>query len=154
MQRCNLIYNHPLYKERTSIIENTERDRKFCRHNLEHSLDVARIAYIDCLENGLGIKKELIYAAALLHDAGRYSGVPHNISGAELAEKIMPDCGFTAEETELVRNAISGHRDTKHCDEFSKILYNADKKSRMCFKCQAQDECYWDNEKRNHSIEV
>ena len=77
-----------------------------------------------------------------------------NLTQAELAEKIMPDCGFTAEETALVKNAISGHRDTKHCDEFSRILYNADKKSRMCFKCSAQDECYWESEKRNHSVEV
>ena len=154
MQCCNNIYNHPLYKERTNIITEAERDRKFCKHHLEHALDVARIAYITVLENGLNIAKELIYAAALLHDAGRYSGVPHNESGAKLAREIMPECGFSKEETELVADAISGHRDTKHSTEFSRILYDADKKSRLCFKCEAQNECYWENEKRNHTIDV
>ena len=154
MQRCNNIYNNPLFKERMEIITTQERDRKFCRHNLEHSLDVARIACLIVLENGLNIAKELIYAAALLHDAGRYSGIPHNESGSQLALKIMPECGFTHDETNLVANAILGHRDTKHSTEFSSILYEADKKSRLCFKCEASDECYWENDKRNHTIEI
>lgn len=154
MQRCNKIYNHPLYKEHTEIIKQSERDRKFCKHNLQHALDVARIAYIKVLENGLGIEKELIYAAALLHDAGRYSGIPHNESGAQLAVKIMPDCGFTDKETDLVVKSILGHRDTKHTDAFSQILYDADKKSRLCFTCKAQAECYWENEKRNYNIDM
>lgn len=154
MQRCNKIYNHPLYKEQTKKISLLERDRKFCRHHLEHALDVARIAYINILENGLTIPKELIYAAALLHDSGRYSGVPHNESGANLARKIMPDCGFSNEETELVADAISGHRDIKHSTVFSKVLYDADKKSRLCFTCEAQSDCYWEKEKRNHLIDV
>lgn len=154
MERSDKIYNHPLFIERTLIITEKERDRKFCCHTLEHSLDVARIAYIKVLENGLDMPKSLIYAAALLHDAGRYSGIPHNDSGADLAYKIMPDCGFSSEETELVANAISGHRDTKHSDAFSQILYDADKKSRLCFKCPAQNECYWENDKRNHNIEI
>ena len=55
-----------------------ERDRKFCLHGIEHSLDTARIGYISILENGLPIDKELFYAAALLHDTGRYSGMPHH----------------------------------------------------------------------------
>ncbi len=154
MERCNKIYNHPLYKEQLAKITHLERDRTFCLHNLEHALDVARIAYIKVMENGLNIEKELIYAAALLHDAGRYSGVPHNESGALLAQKIMPDCGFTDEETDIVSKSISGHRDTKHTDAFSQILYDADKKSRLCFTCVAQAECYWENEKRNHTIDV
>ncbi len=154
MQRCNKIYNHPLYKERLNKITALERDRKFCLHHLEHALDVARIAYIHILENGLNIPKDLIYAAALLHDAGRYTGIPHNESGAELAKKIMPDCDFTSEETAIVADAISGHRDTKHSTEFSNILYLADKKSRLCFQCEAYDECYWENEKKNHIIET
>lgn len=152
MQRCNKIYNHPLYKERTRIISEAEKDRIFCPHNLEHALDVARIGYIQILEQGLKIEKELFYTAALLHDAGRYSDKPHNESGAELARTIMPDCGFTQEETELVQNAILGHTAGTKSDDFSKILYDADKRSRLCFLCKAQKECYWENEKRNYNI--
>ena len=154
MQRCNSIYNHPLYQERTKFIDDAEKERIFCRHNLEHALDVARIGYIMILENGLDISKELFYAAALLHDAGRYSGKKHNESGAELALSIMPECGFTKDEAKLVSDAILAHRTDYSSGEFSKVLYEADKKSRICFMCKAQSECYWENEKRNLEIEV
>lgn len=154
MQRCNKIYNHPIYQKHMAHIAEMERDRKFCCHDLEHSLDVARIGLIMILEEGLPIDKELFYAAALLHDAGRYTGLPHNESGAMLAGKLMPQCGFSAEETELVINAIREHRIDENSSEFSKVLYTADKKSRMCMNCKAADECYWDTEKRNIKIEV
>ncbi len=154
MQRCNNIYNHPLYKERTAYITEREQDRIFCPHNLAHALDVARIGYIMILEENLNIDKELFYAAALLHDEGRYSDKPHNESGAELARSVMPDCGFTTDETELVSNAISGHRINSQPDDFSRNLYEADKRSRICFLCFAQKECYWDAEKRNKEITI
>lgn len=154
MQRCNEIYNHPLYKKRTEIICEREKSRIFCPHNLEHALDVARIGYIMILEQGLNISKELFYAAALLHDAGRYSDKPHNQSGAELASMIMPECGFTESETDIVSKAISGHRTDLQTDAFSKILYDADKKSRICFICSAQAECYWEQNKRNNDITI
>lgn len=154
MQRCNKIYNHPQYLSRIAHIEEAEKDRKFCLHNLSHSLDVARIGRIMILEQGLDIDIALFYAAALLHDAGRCSGTPHNEAGARLAERIMPECGFTVRETELVAEAIRGHRTKQDGTDFSSILYTADKKSRMCFACKAADECYWSNEKRNMEIEV
>lgn len=154
MQRCNKIYNHPLYRECIDKINHIERDRKFCLHNLAHSLDTARIGYIIILENNLTIDKELFYAAALLHDAGRYSGKPHNESGAELARRIMPDCEFTDEEIQTVCDAIRGHRTKSDGFDFSSVLYMADKKSRNCFSCAAANECYWENEKRNNEIEV
>ena len=154
MQRCNKIYNHPLYKKRTQIISENEKTRIFCPHNLEHALDVARIGYIMILEGGYDIDKELFYCAALLHDAGRYSNKPHNESGSDLAEQILPDCGFTESETKLISNAILGHRTDTQSDVFSKILYDADKRSRICFECKAQKECYWDNGKRNQDISI
>ncbi|MGN0182825.1 MAG: HD domain-containing protein [Candidatus Ornithomonoglobus sp.] len=154
MQRCDKIYNHPHYRAQMAHIEEAEKDRKFCLHNLSHSFDVARIGRIMILEQGLDIDTELFYAAALLHDAGRYSGIPHNEAGAELAERIMPECGFTNQETELVAGAIRGHRTRQDGTDFSSILYAADKKSRLCFDCMAADECYWSNDKRNMNIEV
>lgn len=154
MIRCNKIYNHPVYRNHMRLISEKEQSRKFCLHNLNHALDVARIGYILILERKLAIDKELFYAAALLHDAGRYGGVAHNESGAALAREIMPECGFSVAETELVANAIANHRTDLQTDEFSGVLYEADKKSRLCFTCSAQDECYWDNEKRNHTITI
>ena len=76
-----------------------EKDRIFCRHGMEHLLDVARIAYIENLENNRGISKEIIYGAALLHDIGRYlqytEGIPHEKAGEELALEILKDSGFS-----------------------------------------------------------
>lgn len=154
MQRCNKIYNHPLFRECMKRIEENEKDRPFCLHNLNHSFDCARIGYIMILERGLNIDKELFYAAALLHDMGRYTGVPHHISGAELAKRIMPECGFTDDETAVASNAISGHRSNSSCGEFADILFEADKKSRLCFMCKAAKDCYWSEEKRNLNIEI
>lgn len=154
MERVNRIYNHPIYRERMRTITEAERDRKFCRHDLTHALDVARIGRIMMNDEATEIDIELFYAAALLHDAGRYSGIPHNESGARLAERLMPLCGFSAGETRLVSDAIREHRITENSTDFSRILYTADKRSRNCFSCSAADECYWDPEKRNCDITI
>lgn len=154
MERCNKIYNHPLYRERIQKIVSTEADRIFCLHNLEHSLDVARIGYITILEADIDISKEVFYSAALLHDIGRCDDKPHSEYSAELTRIIMPECGFSNEETELVANAVCSHTDGTNDDILSRILYNADKKSRLCFTCKAQNECYWGTEKRNLEINI
>ena len=71
MERVNRILSHPLYREYYGKLERLEKDRKFCRHQMGHLLDVARIACIRNLEEGLGLDKEIIYAAAVLHDIGK-----------------------------------------------------------------------------------
>lgn len=68
MPRLNAVWNHPLYQKYYRENEKIEHDREFCCHQITHLLDVARIAYIKNLEAGLGIDKELIYTAAILHD--------------------------------------------------------------------------------------
>ena len=102
MVRINRICAHPRWNESVKKIHALERDRIFCKHDIAHFLDVARIAYIEDLENGLGIPKEEIYAAALLHDIGRHlqytQGVPHEQASAMEAEGILKDCGFSEEE--------------------------------------------------------
>lgn len=154
MERCSRIYEHPIYKRNMARIAEAERDRKFCLHDLTHALDVARIGRIMILEEELDIDTELFYAAALLHDAGRYTGIPHNRSGAALARELMPLCGFDSEETELAANAIAEHRIDENSSDFSRILYTADKRSRLCFCCAASGDCYWPEEKKNHGIDI
>ena len=61
MERVNAICRHPLWRDSVRQIAHLERDRQFCRHDLVHFLDVARLAYIENLERGLGVDKELIY---------------------------------------------------------------------------------------------
>lgn len=98
MERLNRILRHPLWKGALQQIEELESERIFCRHDLDHFLHVARIAYIENLEQSLDLSKEIIYAAALLHDIGRglqyEKGIPHEEASAALAEGILTDCGF------------------------------------------------------------
>ena len=86
MRRVNAVLAHPLYRKCYARLEELEKDRIFCRHQMPHLLDVARIAYIFNLEEGGGLDRELIYAAAVLHDIGKYAqyeeGIPHEQSGS------------------------------------------------------------------------
>ena len=61
--RLSFIQNHPLYVSSYERLQELEKNRSFCRHQINHYLDVARIAYILNLEGQLGISRELIYAA-------------------------------------------------------------------------------------------
>lgn len=102
MERIDKISDHPLWKWHMAQLKEAEKDRIFCKHGIEHLLDVARIAYIENLEQNCGVSKEWIYTAALLHDIGRFlqysKGISHEEAGAELAEEILKDCGFKQEE--------------------------------------------------------
>ncbi len=156
MERCQRIYEHPLFQHCMDNIEHAEVGRIFCLHGMEHIMDTARIGYILILERGLNIDKELFYAAAMLHDSGRYNPLidDHAEAGAINAELIMPDCGFDEDETIAVAQAIRSHRTNDMSDIFGAVLYEADKKSRLCYNCRACAECYWEDEKRNLAIEI
>lgn len=159
LQRVNLILNHRDFTQTLEKIRSLEQNRKFCRHNIEHLLDTARIMYITSLEQNLGIDKELIYATALLHDIGRadeYEGkAEHDIAGAELAKNILADCGFSADEISQICSAILCHRDDDKAENpLGRLLYFADKRSRLCLSCCAKDECYWTDSKKNLDIIV
>lgn len=159
MERVNSILKHPIWMEEMDIIQKVEKTRIFCGHGISHLLDVARISYIQCLEEGISIDKELIYAAALLHDIGRgkeyMEGISHEKAGSEIAEKVLDDCGFQEEEKKQIIGVILSHRRKfeGEKDEISNILYNADKKSRCCFICSSQKECNWKEEFKNKEIE-
>lgn len=123
-------------------------------------MDVARLMYIYTLEDGAKLRKDVIYAAALLHDIGRYeqlvSGTPHNIAGARHAGEIMRDCGFTDNEIQSVQSAILQHRTQEGAageEALGAYLYRADKQSRLCFVCPAREACNWEEEMKNIWIE-
>lgn len=157
MERVNRILEHSVFKENLERLQILEKDRIFCNHTMEHFLDTARLAYIRALEEQLDLPRELIYAAALLHDIGRTrqytENIPHHEAGAELAGSILPDCGFDEAETAQICEAIRNHRNQGAETLLGKILYEADKKSRNCFCCPAAKECNWPREKRNQYIQ-
>lgn len=162
MEVIEAIRTHPLYVNYYEKLKTAERDRIFCCHQMEHLMDVARIAYIINLEQQMHFRKEVIYAAALLHDIGKYrqyaEKIPHETASAEIAETIlkdMPQSAFTEEEKQDILRAILGHRKLrKDMADLEKLLYISDKKSRMCFACKAESECNWSMEKKNMEIEV
>ena len=90
MPRLNAVVNHEVYQTYYKRICECETDRVFCCHQMNHLLDVARIAYIKNLEEGLGFDKELIY--------------------------------------------------------------ESDKRSRMCLSCMAEKKCNWNEEEKNMEI--
>jgi putative nucleotidyltransferase with HDIG domain len=157
MERVNRILTHSRYQECYDRIQSLETDRKFCGHTIEHFLDVARLAYILVLEEGVEIDKEVVYAAGLLHDIGRHlqydQGIPHQQAGAEIAGGILPECGYTKEEEQIIIEAIRGHRSVQKPGEFGEILYRGDKLSRNCFSCRVRGECNWTQEKQNMEIQ-
>lgn len=160
MERVNLICSHPQWQEAMEKLRRLEEGRIFCGHDTQHFLDVARIAYIEALERGLPIPKDMIYAAALLHDIGRYcqyeEGIPHEEASGDLAARILPECGFSSGETEEILGAIRLHRSpaTAEREDLADILYRADKKSRECMFCEARGQCSWPEEKKNMKVTV
>ena len=161
MRRVNAIVRHPVYRKCYSRLVELEKDRIYCRHQMDHLLDVARIAYILNMEQGLGIGKEVIYAAALLHDIGKSAQyeekIPHEEAGEAIASGILDslsgDLCFSDREKKEILTAIRGHRRLREDPEpLEYLLYTSDKASRRCFACAAQEQCDWSTEKKNREI--
>ncbi len=145
MERVNCILEDIDFLKYVAKTKKLEEDRIFCHHDLNHLLDVCRISWILNLEEKLLIDKEKIYAAALLHDIGRWveyeTGQDHAIASGELAENILDRCGFSDNEKVDIIRAIKNHRKKEHSTDLSRILYKADKLSRPCFNCEAISQC-------------
>lgn len=127
MDRINALLADKEFIQYFHRMEQLEQNRIYCRHGLNHCLDVARIGYILLLEDGLLssprcftpstdglLTKELFYAAALTHDLGRVEeytdGTPHDEAGVKIAKNLLMKHGFTEAETEMVCQAIAEHR--------------------------------------------
>lgn len=155
MNRFNSILKDEKYNEYLHKTYEYEIERKFCRHNLEHFFDVARIAYVLNLEQNLGIDKEIIYTTAILHDIGRFvqyeDGTPHEQASWDLGKEFLKKYDFSKDECDLIKKGILGHRNSKG-EGFAHIMYEADKRSRMCLTCKAADECNWSSQKKNLDI--
>ncbi|MCC8169541.1 MAG: HD domain-containing protein [Oscillospiraceae bacterium] len=159
MRKCNNILNNEKFKKLMKQLEDAERDRIYCKHDITHLMDVARAGYIINLENDLGIPKEIIYGAALIHDIGRVAqytdGIHHHEAGAKIAEEILPQCGYTEEETKLIAQAVREHRSIpERAETLGDIIAAADKQTRMCMLCGEYDTCKWEEREKNTNLTV
>lgn len=155
MENTNRIYHSPKFQDLLLRLRALEKDRIFCKHDLNHFLSVGRIAYILNLEQGLGLSKDLLYSAALLHDLGRVeqyeTGKDHHLASVEIAKEFLKDCDFTEEEQALLLHLIASHRKEGH-DPAALLFYRADKLSRPCYFCPARSQCNWPEERKNISL--
>ena len=124
------------------------------------------------LEGGFGLARDVVYAAALLHDIGRaaeYSkGISHDVAGVEIARRILgtvvAEQRFSSAEAEAIVKAVRGHRadgvDAVSCElsslssRLACVIAEADHRSRPCFACSACATCYWPEEKKNMAVRV
>lgn len=145
MKRINQILKNEEYIKYLKKNKEAEGDRIYCHHDIEHFLDVSRIAYIISLEEKLNLDKEILYAMGLLHDIGRWmeyeSGMDHALASKDLAEEILRDCEFRESEIQEILAAIESHRNIKSTSLLGDLLYRADKLSRNCLHCSAIGSC-------------
>lgn len=157
MERVNAILRHPSYQSWIIAVNQAELGRDFCRHGLEHAFDVARIAYalwLDC--GGNPVAKDIVYAAALLHDVGRWQEyedqtVDHAQASAELAQPLLLEVGYHPEVAAEICRAVAAHRREGE-QGLAGILHRADVLSRPCFLCPSAARCSWPRERRNQQL--
>lgn len=160
--RIDKLMSNAIFQDCMKTINFYEKNRIFCKHDINHLLDVARITWIYCLENDTNITKEIVYCAALLHDIGRarqyVDGTNHEEAGVILSKEIMKECGFNNDEVNLVVSAISAHNNDnwslrdKKAGALVNYLQKADNISRNCFLCEAKEQCKWPVDKKNYKI--
>lgn len=127
----------PLGREITAKLAAVSR--RYCEseggcHGPDHTERVHNLALH--IGGMMGAKLEVLSAAALLHDIGRQQEtrtrgkICHAEKGAELARKILAECGLLPATIEEVVHCIETHRYRNHKRPTSleaKILYDADK---------------------------
>ena len=157
MRRADKILKNEKFRAYLDKTARYERDRIYCLHDIAHALDTARLAYIKSLEENGKIDKEIIYAAALIHDIGRCKqyedGTPHDEASVMLGRGILEECEFSADEIEMILTAVSEHRTEKERSPLGSLLYEADNKSRMCMLCGSRETCKWKKEDMNMEVE-
>ncbi len=155
MKRVEAVLASASYKMYMEKIAELESERRFCRHDRSHCWETARTAAVLFLLGEVPCPElcgyseeqacELIYAAAFLHDIGRFreyedAAKDHAVEGAMLARPLLEEAGFAEAETDLILSAIAHHR-RKDNAGFDLLLSRADKESRPCYDCYALADC-------------
>lgn len=148
MKYAKKILKHPKFIEYLKLNKTEEVNRKFCHHDLQHALDVGRVAYIIALENKYDLSKDIIYSTALLHDIAKWKQyrekLDHAAEGAMLAGQILDDINMNEQDSEIILDAIRNHRvKGKGTSPLSLVLYSGDKSCRPCIGCSMVKDCDW-----------
>ena len=159
LEIANKILRNERYSQLVKKLEELEKDRIFCGHDMEHFMSVARITVMLCAEKHIEADNDLIYSAALLHDLGRIeeytSGIPHDKAGAETAAEILDEIGCPEDKKNVIIKQILSHRSSdSERITLESVFCTADKMSRLCFCCKVQDKCNWPKHKRNNMIGI
>ena len=147
MDRVKAIIADREYQDYLALISEAERDRLYCKHDYQHALYVARLSYLIAIEEKIVLSniKELIYAAGLLHDIGRWqeysTGTDHCEASSVLALPILQRAGYLNHEIESISTAIREHRKPKD-SQIGRLLALADDLSRDCMGCPGRCSCY------------
>lgn len=182
MKYSERVLKHPVFKKYISEIRTLEAERIYCCHELEHAIDVARLAWIYYLENKITDEsqtlhllrprefygewmdekeeiKDLIYTAALLHDIGRVdqykTGIHHSISGVAPAMQILQDIEAPEDWIKQIMDVVSEHSHGAVSADKKNLEYyitRADHDCRLCFACEARESCKWTEEEKNHTL--
>lgn len=146
MKRNRFLLEHNQFLEYIRLNSEAEKERIFCGHGLNHALEVALAASRMALAEKLPIKEDIVYAAGLLHDIGRWReyayGEDHALASSKLAVEILRDCGYNLIEEAMILEAINGHRTRRSQNQsLTDILYRSDKIVRPCALCRAREQC-------------
>ena len=169
MKYTEKILEHPGFLEIQKKITQCERERIYCHHEIEHALDVCRMAWIMYLEahadqrtepSVLEEEKDRFYVTGLLHDIGRAcqyeTGEHHASAGKNIAQQILTEIGYPKDWLEETLCIVGAHhgRDgfSRENDSMGYYIQKADHLSRNCFLCEASDSCKWKDEERNLTI--
>jgi len=159
MARVNQLLEQDDYLCYMEKIEALEKERRFCKHGFEHGLNVARIAYAYVLEKGdVSLPKEVVYAAAFLHDIGRWieyqTGEDHAEASVQLALPLLETCQFSAENIQVILTGIREHRRNpeENLTLLGEALALADDWARDCRQCSVQALCYKHNQGMNQVV--
>lgn len=98
-------------------------------HGVHHTLDVLEVCKEYIAREGIeGEEACLLKVGALMHDIGFIESVEnHEANGARIAEKILPDYDFSAEQIDVVKGLIMATKvPQRPKNKLEKIICDAD----------------------------
>ena len=132
------------YLKKINRLNEIEKDRIYCKHDLDHFQEVYQILSILSSRRGLDDSRNMSKTMAYFHDIGRadsYDGY-HRKSSSDFARILLGEYYYI--DNNIVEDSL---RDT-----WAKLLRISDQLSRNCYICKANEICKWlEGEKTNEN---